>query len=210
MSMRVTHEVLTACRRCDLWKHATQGVPGEGPAHATLVLVGEQPGDREDLAGHPFVGPAGEMLNRALEEAGIDRRSVYVTNAVKHFKFERRGRIRLHSKPAPNEISACSFWLQQELEDLKPKVIVALGATAARALLGRTVTIGKARQQRFSASSGVDVRVTVHPSYLLRIRDAGDKAREYRQFVVDLRAAAGDGHQSGGRRSKSSTSAFRP
>ena len=214
MTVRVTREALQACRRCDLWRHATQAVPGEGPRHPRIVVVGEQPGDREDLSGRPFVGPAGAMLDRALEQAGIERADVYVTNAVKHFKFEQRGRLRLHSKPSPVEIRACNLWLQEELTDLRPGVVLALGATAARAVLGRTVTVGQARREPRVLPSGIEARVTVHPSYLLRIRDETDRAREYRGFVADLRAAMQAthdlGYQSPPRRSKSSTSPSRP
>lgn len=177
------------CRRCHLWKVGTQTVFGEGPADARLVLVGEQPGDREDVQGRPFVGPAGEMLDRALVDAHVNRDTVYVTNAVKHFKFTQRGKRRLHQKPNAHEIERCRWWLDKELALLEPPVTVALGATAARALLGRTVTISKIRGEAIDAGDGRCFMVTVHPSYLLRIRDSRDKKREYGKFVHDLAAA---------------------
>jgi DNA polymerase len=183
---------LDACRRCPIGVHATQGVPGEGPAHATLMFVGEQPGDQEDLAGRPFVGPAGQLFDRALAEAGIDRAQVYVTNAVKHFKFEAqitpRGKRRLHKKPGEQEIAACEQWLQHELQQVAPTRLIALGATAARALLGRAVAINAVRGQ-WLALHERQLLVTVHPSYLLRIAPAQFDA-EYARFVADLRKAA--------------------
>jgi DNA polymerase len=154
------------------------------------MLVGEQPGDKEDLAGEPFVGPAGRVLDRALEEAGIDRKTVFVTNAVKHFKHEMRGKRRLHKRPNAYEIERCKIWLELERELVKPAVIVALGATAARSLLGRPVTITKLRGRRLELSDGTAALVTIHPSFLLRIQDAADKKREYAHFVADLRLAA--------------------
>jgi len=180
---------VNACRNCDLWRTATQGVPGEGRAGAALMLVGEQPGDAEDLAGHPFVGPAGGVLDRALKEAGIDRRAVFVTNAVRHFKFEQRGKRRLHSKPSLAEIKACNGWLEEEMRLVRPKLVVALGATAARALLGRAVTIASSRGRAQPLLGGAHVWVTVHPSYLLRIPDEQDRHREYERFVAELKAA---------------------
>ncbi|CAN5311343.1 hypothetical protein BH24PSE2_BH24PSE2_11130 [soil metagenome] len=177
------------CRRCDLWKAATQTVFGEGAPDARLVLVGEQPGDREDIDGRPFVGPAGEMLARALADANVSRDAIYITNAVKHFKFSPRGKRRLHQKPDAHEIERCRWWLEQELALLEPAVTLALGATAARALLGRAVTISKTRGQVIDSGEGRYFMVTVHPSYLLRIRDAADKKRAYRAFVHDLEAA---------------------
>ena len=178
-----------SCRLCPLWQHATQVVYGEGPADARLMLVGEQPGDQEDLAGRPFVGPAGQLLDRALAEAGIDRARLYVTNAVKHFKFEPRGKRRIHATPDRGEIEACRFWLDQERFLVKPAVTLLLGASAARAVLGRTVTISRERGQPVPTDHGVAM-VTVHPSYLLRLPDEDAKAREYRHFVSDLKAAA--------------------
>ena len=175
------------CRACPLWKNATQTVFGEGPLHAQAMLVGEQPGDKEDLAGKPFVGPAGQMLDRALDEAGIDRRRVYVTNAVKHFKFVQRGKRRIHSKPDAGEIQACRFWLQNERELIRPSVTVALGATAARSLIGKTVTISKVRGQPLTLEDGSECWVTTHPSALLRMPEP-ERRREAREmFVEDLK-----------------------
>ncbi|HEX3864565.1 MAG TPA: UdgX family uracil-DNA binding protein [Stellaceae bacterium] len=178
------------CRACPLWKDATQTVFGEGPRQARIMLVGEQPGDKEDLAGHPFVGPAGQMLDRALEEAGIDRSKVYVTNAVKHFKFVPRGKIRLHQKPNTPEIRACRQWYERELAAIKPTLVVALGATAAQSVFGKITPINKSRGRVVELDDGIQALVTVHPSYLLRLPDAEAKAREYQHFVADLRIAA--------------------
>jgi uracil-DNA glycosylase family protein len=180
-----------ACTRCPLYRNATQVVPGEGPRQARVMMVGEQPGDREDREGHPFVGPAGRMLDRAIVEAGIDRRQVFVTNAVKHFKFEQRGKRRLHKRPNAAEIEACRWWLDLERAIVKPEIIVALGATAARSLLGKTVTIAKVRKEILSGPDGSRLIVTIHPSYLLRLQDDGSKEREHAHFVDDLRRAAG-------------------
>ena len=179
------------CRRCPLWAHATQTVFGEGPANAAMMLVGEQPGDQEDLQGRPFVGPAGQVLDRALGEAGVRRNTVYVTNAVKHFKYIPRGKRRIHQKPDGGEIAACRFWLDIELAEIQPRVTVALGATAARAVLGRAVTIGRERGRPIPLLGQGTVLVTLHPSYLLRLPDEDAKAREYAAFVADLRQAAG-------------------
>lgn len=175
------------CRRCHLYERATQTVFGEGPAHASIVFVGEQPGDQEDVIGRPFVGPAGQIMDRAMEEAGIDRRTVYITNAVKHFKFEPRGKRRIHQTPETPEIQACRFWLDVELVRLRPKLVVAMGGTAARALLGRAVTITRERGRPIELPDGQRAFVTVHPSFLLRVPDEEAKAREYRAFVADLR-----------------------
>jgi DNA polymerase len=183
-------EEAAGCRACPLWKDATQTVFGEGPAHARIMLVGEQPGDKEDLAGKPFVGPAGQMLDRALQEAGIDRSKVYVTNAVKHFKFVPRGKIRLHQKPGTPEIRACRPWYERELAAIKPALVVAMGATAAQSVFGRITPINKNRGQLIELDHGIQALVTVHPSYLLRLPDADAKAREYERFVDDLRIAA--------------------
>ena len=177
-----------ACRRCGLWERATQTVFGEGPADATMLLIGEQPGDQEDLAGRPFVGPAGRLLDHALAEAGIAREAVYVTNAVKHFKFIPRGKRRIHQKPDRAEIVACRHWLDIERAALHPRVTVLLGATAAQAVLGRVVTIGRERGRAIRLDHGMGI-VTVHPSYVLRIPDEDAKAREYRALVADLRRA---------------------
>ena len=176
------------CRRCDLWERATQTVFGEGPPDALMMLVGEQPGDQEDLAGRPFVGPAGQLLDRALAEAGVDRERVYVTNAVKHFKFEPRGKRRIHAKPDASEILACRFWLDLERAQIRPRLTVMLGASAARAVLGRTVTIARERGRAIPLEDSTGF-VTVHPSYLLRLPDEDAKAREYAAFVEDLRNA---------------------
>jgi DNA polymerase len=189
-SLREVAKAEAECRRCPLYKHATQAVPGEGRSHAHLMLVGEQPGDKEDLAGKPFVGPAGQVLDRALAEAGIPRGEVFVTNAVKHFKHETRGKRRLHKRPNAYEIDRCRVWLDLERAIIKPVAIVALGATAARSLFGRVVTISQMRGRQLQLADGADVFVTVHPSYLLRIRDVEDKQREYRNFVCDLRLIA--------------------
>ena len=178
-----------ACTRCALYQFATQAVPGEGPARAPLMLVGEQPGDQEDLAGRPFVGPAGRILDRALEEAGIARREVFVTNAVKHFKHEMRGKRRLHKRPNAHEIERCRWWLERERVIVQPAAIIALGATAARSVLGRTVSVLKQRGLAQPLPDGAMAFVTIHPSFLLRIRDAADKEREYRNFVRDLQGA---------------------
>jgi probable DNA metabolism protein len=180
------------CRRCPLYKDATQTVFGEGPVDARMMFVGEQPGDQEDIAGRPFVGPAGQVLDRAIAEAGIDRTQVYVTNAVKHFKFEQRGKRRIHSKPGAGEIEACRWWIDQERMLVKPKVTVALGATAARSLFGRVVTIGRERGRALELpDGGGEAWITVHPSFLLRLPDEVAKREEYARFVEDLRAAAG-------------------
>jgi DNA polymerase len=173
------------CTRCDLYEHATQTVFGEGPPGAAILFVGEQPGDQEDLAGRPFVGPAGQIFDRALAEAGVDRRRTYVTNAVKHFKFVRRGKRRIHDKPNGGEIAACRWWLQQELALIRPSVTVALGATAARSLFGKAVTISALRGRGHDLPDAGETWVTVHPSFLLRVRD--DREAEYAKFVGDLR-----------------------
>ena len=183
------HEA-TDCRRCHLYQPATQTVFGEGPAHAGVLFVGEQPGDQEDVIGRPFVGPAGQIMDRAMEEAGIDRRTIYITNAVKHFKFEPRGKRRIHKTPEAPEIQACRFWLDVEIVRLRPKLVVAMGGTAARAVLGRAVTITRERGRPIELPDGQTVFVTVHPSYLLRVPDEDAKAREYRAFVADLRKIA--------------------
>ena len=175
------------CTRCDLYEHATQAVFGEGPLDASIMFVGEQPGDQEDLAGRPFVGPAGQLFDAALEKAGIDRSTVYVTNAVKHFKFEHRGKKRIHSKPGAGEIEACRWWIEHERELIRPPVTVALGATAANSLFGKTMAIGKNRGVPMKLADGSECWITVHPSFLLRIPEE-DRRREERQlFVRDLR-----------------------
>lgn len=181
-------DAIDACRRCPLWRNATQGVPGEGRKSARVMMVGEQPGDKEDRAGHPFVGPAGQMLDRAIIEAGLDRRDVFVTNAVKHFKNEPRGKRRIHRKPNASEIDTCRWWLDKELELVKPKVVIALGATAASSLLKRRVVISRDRGKPISFSDR-KIFVTIHPSYLLHIRDRNDRDLQYRQLVRDLHDA---------------------
>jgi uracil-DNA glycosylase family protein len=181
---------IQACRRCDLWRGATQGVAGEGPAHAPLMLVGEQPGDQEDLAGKPFVGPAGAMLDKALAQAGADRAGIYVTNAVKHFKNEPRGKRRLHKTPNRGEVVACRWWLDGERRLVRPRVILALGATAAGAVLGRPAAIMKTRGQPIQLDDQAQAMVTIHPSYLLRMPDPAAKAEGFELFVRDLAAAA--------------------
>jgi uracil-DNA glycosylase len=185
-SLEALQEAEASCTRCPLFRNATQVVPGEGPVGAKLMMVGEQPGDREDLAGRPFVGPAGRVLDRAIAEAGIDRNTVFVTNAVKHFKFEPRGKRRLHKKPNAYEIERCRWWNELEREMVKPGLIVALGATAARSLLGKTVTISKVRGTVLT-SNGLPVVVTIHPSYILRIEDEDAKQGEYERLVADLK-----------------------
>jgi len=181
-------EEAARCRRCSLWRNATQTVFGEGPAPARMMLVGEQPGDKEDRAGRPFVGPAGLILDQALEEAGIDRAKVYVTNAVKHFKNEPRGKRRLHKKPNAGEIEACRWWLDRELSLVRPRLTVALGASAASALMHRPVTIARVRAQPLESALGT-LWITVHPSFLLRQPDETSRQREFVRFVKDLQGA---------------------
>jgi DNA polymerase len=197
MAEPITYRSLTAlaqaeaqCTRCPLYKYATQVVPGEGSPRARLMMVGEQPGDKEDLEGKPFVGPAGRMLDRAIAEAGLDRRKVFVTNAVKHFKFEQRGKRRLHKKPNAGEIDACRWWQDQERRIIKPELIVALGATAVRSLTGKPMAIAKLRGRAVPLADGTPLVATIHPSYLLRIQDHDDKTAEYGRFVADLRLCA--------------------
>ena len=180
-------EEAEGCTRCDLYKNATQVVFGEGPAKAQVVFVGEQPGDKEDLAGKPFIGPAGKLLDHCLEEAGVDRNLCYVTNAVKHFKFAQRGKRRIHAKPNIGEIQACAFWLATELRLLKPKLAVALGATAAYALLGKQAKVTRDRGTFLSAPTGLPILVTIHPSALLRSMDQPDAELNRARFVEDLR-----------------------
>lgn len=177
------------CTRCPLYRFATQVVPGEGRRGSQLMLVGEQPGDKEDIAGKPFVGPAGRVLDQALARAGIPRSNVFVTNAVKHFKFETRGKRRLHKRPNAYEIQRCKWWLDHERAIVRPAAVVALGATAGRSLFGKVVTISRMRGQDFRLADSTLAFVTIHPSYLLRIQDEADKEREFRAFVADLRRA---------------------
>ena len=187
---RALRDEAKGCTRCPLYRDATQTVFGEGPVTATMMLVGEQPGDQEDLAGQPFVGPAGRMLDKALEQAGVDRTSTYVTNAVKHFKFERRGKRRIHSKPNAGEIAACRWWYEHERELIAPKVTVAMGATAARSVFGRAITISRERGRAHDLPEGGVGWVTVHPSFLLRMPDRTRAEGEFVRFVEDLKGAA--------------------
>ncbi len=175
------------CARCDLYKYATQTVFGEGPLDAKIVFVGEQPGDQEDLAGRPFVGPAGAVFDAALEKAGIDRSQVYVTNAVKHFKFVLRGKRRIHNKPDSGQIEACRWWIEHERELIKPAITVALGATAARSLIGKVVTISKVRGEPLTLADGGECWVTVHPSSILRAPDEDARREGKRLFLRDLK-----------------------
>ena len=177
------------CTRCPLYEHATQAVFGEGPAHADIMFVGEQPGDNEDLEGKPFVGPAGQVFDRAMKKLGFSRRDVYVTNAVKHFKFVPRGKRRIHQKPDAGEIQACQFWLNLEREFVKPKLIVAMGATAVRGVLGKAATISSLRGKPLELEDGTVVLATVHPSYLLRLPDRDQAAVELERFEDDLKLA---------------------
>jgi DNA polymerase len=181
-------EAAEGCRRCPLWRDATQTVFGEGPQSAKVVFVGEQPGDQEDLAGKPFVGPAGKVFDAILDEAGVERQKTYVTNAVKHFKFEPRGKRRIHSKPNAGEISACRWWLDKELSFIQPDLAVALGATAAQSLTGKAVPVTKMRGQVIEREDGLRVFLTIHPSFLLRIRDHADKEAERARFLADMKA----------------------
>jgi DNA polymerase len=189
-SLAALAKLENACQRCPLYRNATQAVAGEGARGAAVMLVGEQPGDKEDLAGRPFVGPAGRLLDEALAEAGIARDAAFVTNAVKHFKHEMRGKRRLHQKPNAGEIERCRWWLEQERALVRPAVIVALGLTAARSVFGRPMPIGKSRGTKHMLEGGTPAFVTIHPSALLRIRERADKEREYRGFVGDLRKVA--------------------
>ena len=178
------------CQACDLYKLGTQTVFGEGARRAGLMLIGEQPGDQEDVAGHPFVGPAGKLLDRALAEAGIDRATVYVTNVVKHFKWEPRGKRRIHKKPSASEVAACRPWLDTEIELVKPRAIVCLGATAAQALLGKQFKVSEHRGAFITSALAPLLMATVHPSSILRERDDDARHREHDRFVADLRKVA--------------------
>ncbi|WP_192250887.1 UdgX family uracil-DNA binding protein [Mesorhizobium silamurunense] len=186
-SIGEAREAAKGCRRCQLWRIATQTVFGEGPGNAEVVFVGEQPGDQEDLAGRPFVGPAGRMFDSILDDAAIDRRKVYVTNAVKHFKFEPRGKRRIHSKPNAGEVRACRWWLDKELDLIKPSLAVALGSTAAQSLLGKAVPVLKLRGGVIEREDGLRVFITIHPSLILRIREPADKDAERERFLKDMR-----------------------
>jgi len=182
-------DAVNDCKRCGLWKSATHGVPGEGAAPSKLMLIGEAPGDQEDLQGHPFVGPAGAVLDRALQDAGLSRQTVYISNAVKHFKFELRGKRRLHIKPAASEIEACNWWLTEELRLVAPKLVMALGGTSARALLGHPVTVSQMRGAPTRLTPTTHLWVTIHPSFLLRIPDDAQRRTEYMRFVNELKEA---------------------
>src|SRR5436853_5286370 len=189
-SVEELREAAAECTACPLYRNATQTVFGEGPEHARVMFVGEQPGDAEDLAGHPFVGPAGKLLDRALEDAGIDRAAVYVTNVVKHFKWEPRGKRRIHKKPNAGEIAACRPWLDTEIQLVKPRAIVCLGATAAQALLGRQFKVTAHRGEFVESTLAPMVLATVHPSSLLRAPDDETRHRETARFIEDLRTVA--------------------
>jgi len=185
--------------RCTLYRTATQAVPGDGPSRAAFMLVGEEPGDKEDLAGKPFVGPAGRVLDEALHDAGIAREETFVTNAVKHFKYEMRGKRRLHKRVSNYEVERCKIWLDLERSLVKPRTIVALGVTAARSLTGRTQTIGKVRGKPLDLDDGTKLVITVHPSSLLRIEDDAERHAAYKSFVADLKIAAAANPPPGGR-----------
>jgi uracil-DNA glycosylase len=184
---RTPRTAVQTCRGCDLYAHASQAVFGEGPISAEIVFIGEQPGDEEDRQGRPFVGPSGKLLDRALVEAGIDRTLVYVTNAVKHFKFEERGKRRLHKKPNGAEIRACQPWLEAEIDSIQPRIIVCLGATAAQSIFGGTYRLTKERGQFVRNSWAPHVTSTVHPSAILRAPDEEQRHVEYEKFVDDLK-----------------------
>ena len=187
--IREAKSAAESCKSCSLWKRATQTVFGEGPVPAQLMLVGEQPGDYEDISGRPFVGPAGKLLNRALEQAGLDRASVYVTNAVKHFKWEPLGKRRLHKKPSAREIEACRPWLLSEVELVKPRLVVCMGVTAVTSLLGKNVSIMANRGKFFDSRFTASILITVHPSAILRVQGEGARSREFEHFVKDLHEA---------------------
>ena len=187
--LRAAAKEAASCTLCPLYRNATQTVFGEGPARAAIMLVGEQPGDQEDLAGKPFVGPAGKVLDRALAEAGVPRAETFVTNAVKHFKHELRGKRRIHKTPDGGEVTACRWWLDNERRIVRPRVIVALGATATLSVFGKTMPIAKFRHQAIQLPDQAQGVVTYHPSYLLRVPDAEAKAKAYALFVEDLKFA---------------------
>ncbi len=189
-ALKALNDAEAGCTRCPLYLHATQVVPGEGSADARVMFVGEQPGDAEDLQGRPFVGPAGRALDRAIADAGLDRARIFVTNAVKHFKFEPRGKRRIHKRPDAYEIDRCRWWLNQERAIVRPDIVVALGVTAARSVLGRNTTISKVRGEILTDGDGNRVLVTIHPSFLLRIQEHDDRVAAYRGFVNDLRVCA--------------------
>jgi uracil-DNA glycosylase family protein len=192
-SLAELREAAAGCQACDLWKNATQTVFGEGSQRARMMLVGEQPGDHEDIEGKPFVGPAGRLLDRALEEVGIDRRNVYLTNAVKHFRWTRRGKRRLHEKPNAQQIRACRPWLESEIAVIKPRILVLLGATAAQSVMGPSFRVSRQRGEILASPLGVPVLATVHPSSILRATDAASRDVAMASFVADLRVAASHG-----------------
>ena len=189
-TLPVIRAIAKDCKACDLFLRGTQTVFGEGPSRAEVMLVGEQPGDAEDIAGHPFVGPAGKLLDKALEEAGIERRLVYLTNVVKHFKWEPRGKRRIHAKPNAAEVNACRPWLETEIAVVKPRVLVCLGATAAQALLGRAFKVSRQRGEFVASPLAPLVTATVHPSSILRAPDEAARREEMRRFVEDLKKVA--------------------
>jgi DNA polymerase len=191
-TLKGLREAVQGCRACELYKGTTQAVLGEGAAKAEAMFVGEQPGDREDREGHPFVGPAGRMLDKALVEAGIDRALVFVTNTVKHFHYTERGKRRIHQRPRAEHIAACRPWLDAELAVVKPRVLVCLGAVPAQALVGRHVKVTQDRGRRLESDLAPVVMVTVHPSSILRSRDDADRQEAYRAFVADLRVVAAE------------------
>jgi DNA polymerase len=185
--LRRLRQAARECTACPLWKHATQTVFGEGPADARVLLVGEQPGDQEDRTGHPFVGPAGQLLDRALEAAGVDRHTVFVTNVVKHFKWTLRGKRRLHKKPIQREIDACFQWLEREIETIRPQLVVCLGATAAQALLGHQFRVSRQRGQLVRSELAPYIFATTHPSAILRMTEGEERQQAFRDFVTDLK-----------------------
>ncbi|HEU4598378.1 MAG TPA: UdgX family uracil-DNA binding protein [Solirubrobacterales bacterium] len=189
-SLKALEQAARGCRGCDLYKDATQAVFGQGRRSAELLLVGEQPGDKEDREGEPFVGPAGRLLDRALEEAGIDRADAYLTNAVKHFKWRPRGKRRLHQTPRAGEIEACKPWLRAEVEAVKPQALLAMGATAARSLFGPKVKVTRDRGRPLESPLAPVTAVTIHPSAILRLRDHDEREAEFGGFVADLEAVA--------------------
>ncbi len=192
LSLSAVRDAAAGCRACDLYARATQTVFGEGPRHARVMMVGEQPGDVEDVEGHPFVGPAGHLLDRALEEASIDRRLVYLTNVVKHFKWEPRGKRRIHAKPNSGQVTACRPWLETEIALIKPHILVCLGAVAAQALLGRNFKVSAERGRFVDSTLAPRVTATVHPSSILRARDEESRREAMEQFVADLRIVAAE------------------
>jgi uracil-DNA glycosylase len=187
---KALQEAVQTCRACDLWEGATQAVIGEGAKHAEVMMVGEQPGDREDIEGHPFVGPAGGILDKGLEQAGIERNDVYITNVVKHFRYKARGKRRIHQKPDRWQVSACLPWLEAELQVVQPEALVCLGATAAQALLGSHVRIGRDRGKPADSELADLVTVTAHPSSILRAQDDAERHEAMQDFVADLNSVA--------------------